>query len=74
MSISVSVPEELYNKAVAIAEARHVSVDELFASAFAEQLAAWERLQQRATRGSRERFQATLDKVPDIDPEEYDRL
>ena len=41
MSISVSVPEELYNKAVKIAEAQHVSVDEVFASAFVEQLAAW---------------------------------
>lgn len=48
MSISVSVPEELYKKAIVIAEAQHVSVDEVFASAFAEQLAVWERLQQRA--------------------------
>lgn len=74
MSISVSVPEELYTKAIAIAEAQHVSVDEVFASAFAEQLAAWERLQQRAARGSRERFLAVLDKAPDVEPEESDRL
>jgi hypothetical protein len=29
----VSVPDELYQKAVEIAEAQHVSVDEVFASA-----------------------------------------
>jgi len=42
MSVSVSVPEELHKKAVEIAEAQSVTVDEVFASAFAEQLAAWE--------------------------------
>jgi hypothetical protein len=74
MSVSVSVPEELHKKAVEIAKARRVSVDEVFASAFLEQLAAWERLQQRATCGNRERFLAVLDRVPDAEPEEQDRL
>ena len=68
MSVSVSVPEELYQKAVEIADAQRVSVDEVFASAFAEQLSAWQRLQQRAARGTREEFLAALDKVPDVEP------
>jgi hypothetical protein len=74
MSISVSVPEELYRKAVEIAEAQRFSADEVFASAFVEHLAAWERLQQRAARGSRERPLAVLDRVPDTEPEGEDRL
>ncbi|HET8579936.1 MAG TPA: hypothetical protein VFL31_02980, partial [Nitrospiraceae bacterium] len=74
MNVNVSVPDELYRKAVEIAEAQHVSVDEVFASAFVEQLAAWERLKERAARGSRDRFLAALDKVPDVEPEDYDRL
>jgi hypothetical protein len=74
MSVSVSVPEELHKKAVEIAKARRVSVDEVFASAFVEQLASWERLQQRAACGNRERFLAVLDRVPDSEPEEQDRL
>jgi elongation factor P--beta-lysine ligase len=73
MSVSVSVPDELYQKAVEIAKAQRVSVDEVFASAFAEQLSAWERLRQRATRGAREKFLAVLDKVPDAEPEDCDR-
>jgi hypothetical protein len=73
MSPSVNIPEDLYRKAAKIASERHVSVDEVFASAFVEQLAAWERLQQRAARGDRQKFTAVLDKVPDVDPEEYDR-
>ena len=74
MSVSVSVPEELYKKAAAIAKAQNVSVDEVFASAFAEHLAAWERLKQRADRGSHEEFLAVLDKVPDVEPAPEDRI
>ncbi|MGA3212763.1 MAG: hypothetical protein ABSD20_15765 [Terriglobales bacterium] len=72
--MNVDVPEELYQKAAQIAASQHVSVDEVFQSAFREQMAAWERLQQRAAHGSREKFLAVLDKVPDVEPEEYDRL
>ena len=73
MSISVSVPEELYRKASAIAEAQNISVDDVFASAFTEQLAAWERLQERAARGNRDKFFAVLEEVPDVEPEDFDR-
>ncbi len=74
MSVSVSVPEELYEKAAAIAKAQKVSVDEVFASAFAEHLAAWERLKRRAASGKREEFLAVLDKVPDVEPAPEDRI
>jgi hypothetical protein len=73
MSVSVRVPEELYQKAVEIAHAQRVSVDEVFASAFTEQVFAWERLQQRASRGSREKFLAALDEVSDVEPDDHDR-
>jgi hypothetical protein len=73
MSVNVSVPDELYEKAVEIAKAQRVSVDEIFASAFAQQLSAWSRLQQRANGGTREKFLAVLDKVPDVEPDGYDR-
>ena len=74
MSVSVSVPEELYEKAAVIAKAQNVSVDEVFASAFAEHLAAWERLKRRAALGNREEFVAVLDKVPDVEPPPEDRI
>lgn len=73
MSIRVSVPEDLYEKAAAIAKAQNVSVDDVFASAFAEHLAAWERLKRRAACGDREEFLAVLDKVPDVEPAPEDR-
>ena len=69
----MNVPDELYQKALEIAKAQRVSVDEVFASAFAEQLSAWKRLGQRAGDGSRKKFLAALDKVPDVEPDDYDR-
>ena len=74
MTVSVNIPEELYRQAQEIAESQHLSVDDVVSSAFAEQVAGWERLKQRAARGSRESFLAVLDKVPDVEPEEYDRI
>lgn len=74
MSVSVRIPEELYEKATAIAKAQNVSVDEVFASAFAEHVAACERLKQRTARGSRDEFLAVLDKVPDVEPLPEDRI
>jgi hypothetical protein len=74
MSVSVRIPEELYQKAMEIAQAQCVSVDEVFASAFAEQLTAWEGLKRRAGGGSREKFLATLEKVPDVEPDDYDSM
>jgi hypothetical protein len=73
MTLSINVPEELYQKAAEIAAVEHATVEEVFASAFAEQVAAWERLNRRAARGSRERFLAVMSKVPDAEPEPYDR-
>ncbi len=74
MSVSVNIPEELYQQAREIAESQHLSVDDVISSAFAEQLAAWERLKQRAAKDSRKSFLAVLDKVSDVEPEEYDRI
>jgi hypothetical protein len=74
MSVSINIPEELYDQARNIAEARHIPVEQVFASAFADQFAAWQRLRERAKRGDREKFLAVLDEVPDVEPEEYDRI
>jgi len=71
---TISVPDDLYRKALDLAKAQQISVDDVFASAFVEQLSAWSRLKERAARGSREQFLAVLDKVPEVEPEEIDRI
>jgi hypothetical protein len=74
MTVAVNIPEELYRQACEIADLQRLSVDEVISSAFAEQLAAWERLKQRAARGNRESFLRVLDKVRDVEPEEFDLI
>lgn len=74
MSVSINIPEELYDQARRVAEAQRIPVEQVFASALADQLAVWQRLRERAARGDRDKFLAILDKVPDVEPEEYDRL
>lgn len=34
MSVSINIPEELYNQALAIAETRQIPVEEVFATAY----------------------------------------
>ena len=50
MNVSMSIPEEIYKKAAEVARAQQIPIDDVFASAVAEQLSAWDRLQQRAAR------------------------
>jgi hypothetical protein len=46
----------------------------VFVSAFSEQFASWQRLQERALRGDRGQFLAILDNIPDVEPEAYDQM
>jgi hypothetical protein len=73
MNVNVNIPDELYRQAEILAESQHISVDQVIASAFAEQLLAINRLKSMADRGNREDFLRVLDKVPDVEPDDHDR-
>lgn len=76
-TMNIKVPDSLLKQAQEMAEREEVTLEQLVASALAEKMAAWmtvEYLKQRAARGSRQRFQQVIDKVPDVEPEEVDRL
>jgi len=74
MSVSVNIPEDLYRRASEIASAENISVDDLFASAFEERLLELERLKEKASRGSYEKFLRLMSKIPPAEPPESDRL
>jgi hypothetical protein len=73
MSVIVNVPEELYRRATEVAAAENISVDDLFASAFEERLLEFERLKEKASRGSYEGFLRVMSLVPAVEPPEFDR-
>jgi hypothetical protein len=68
MSVSVNIPEELYRRASEIAAAEKISVDDLFAAAFEERLLELERLKEKASHGSYDKFMRVMSKIPSVEP------
>lgn len=66
--------DELYRRAAEVAAVEKVSVEELFASAFEERALEFERLKGKAAKGSYEQFLRVVDKIPPLEPPDYDRL
>ena len=65
------------SKFVALAARENISVEQLVAISLSAQVSAWmtkDYLEQRAERGSWQKFQQVLTRVPDIEPEDYDKL
>jgi hypothetical protein len=76
-TISLRLPNSLHEKARELAQRDNVSVNQFITLAVAEKISALltaEYLKERASRGSRAKFEAALAQVPDAEPEKYDRL
>lgn len=73
MNLTISVSEELYRRVAEAAAETNIPVEDLFASALEARLLGFERLKEKAARGSYEKFQHVMSKVPAVAPE-YDRL
>jgi hypothetical protein len=74
MSKSIAVPEDLYNKAAEVAAKDHISIEEFVSIALADRLARREYIESRARLFSREDLEKALKTIPDVEPEEHDRL
>jgi predicted transcriptional regulator len=75
-TVSVNLPESLHRKVEELARGEGISVEQFIASATAEKMAALvgiEYLEERAARGSQEKFEEALSQVPDVEPEDFDR-
>ena len=77
INLNAQVPNALYKQVIALAEREKMSIDQLVAIALSAQVSAWmtkDYLEEKAKRGSWEKFQQVLTKVPDAEPEDYDKL
>ncbi len=75
-TITLTLPPSLHERAKALAERDHISLDQFVALAVAEKLSALmteDYLKARAGRGDRARFEQALAKVPDVEPAPEDR-
>jgi hypothetical protein len=76
-AISLRLPESLHRQARELAQRENVSINQLIATALAEKMSALmaeEYIKARAARGKRAAFEAVLAQVPDIEPDEQDRM
>lgn len=77
LTLSIRLSESLHKRIRQMAKAEGISINQFITLAVAEKISALatvEYLEERARRGSRQKFEAVLANVPDVDPEEYDKL
>jgi hypothetical protein len=83
--VQVQIPDSLHKSLCDLAGRDGISIDQFISTAItegvakpiAEKLSALmteNYLKDRAGRGNREKYEAILAKVPDVEPEEYDKI
>jgi predicted transcriptional regulator len=75
--IQAQVSDDLLAQLQTIAQQESLSIEQVVSQALAVQATAWldrDTLQRRAQQGSWEHFQTVLAKVPNREPEAFDRL
>lgn len=76
-ALSIRLPNSLHERVRELAAREGISINQLVATALAEKMAALmtaDYLEARARRGSRAKFLAALARVPDVEPDPWDRL
>ncbi|MBD2365305.1 ribbon-helix-helix protein, CopG family [Anabaena minutissima FACHB-250] len=76
-NLNVQIPDSLYKQIEALAAKENMSLEQLVAIALSAQVSAWmtkDYIEEKAKRGSWDKFQQVLAKVPDVEPEDYDKL
>lgn len=74
---SVEIPDSLFERVQQIALEQQVTIDQFIASAIAEKAATIDKegyLAARAIRADAAKFADALSRIPDTEPEAYDKL
>jgi len=76
-TLSVRLPESLHKRLKEMAEKEGVSMNQFITLAVSEKVSTLmtvDYLKKRAQKGDRKTFEKLLKKVPDIEPEQFDKL
>ena len=74
-TLSIRIPDSYHTMVKELSKMDNISINQFITAAIGEKLTALQTenyIEQRATKGSREKFLAVLNKAPDIEPGEYD--
>ena len=75
--LTIRLPEILHQKVCQISEINHIPIDEIIAASLAQKLFLMipdPYLEERAKRATGEGFSLVLSQVPDVPPDDYDKL
>ena len=76
-TLSLKLANSLHDEVKFLAKKEGISINQFIASAVAEKISALmteDYLVKRAKKGNKEAFLEAMSKVPDVEPETYDRL
>ncbi len=76
-TLSLRIPTSLHRELRDLAHREGVSINQMISAAVGEKVASLKTMdyfRERAQRGERHLFDEVLAKVPDVEPEEFDRL
>lgn len=76
-TLSLRIPKSLHEQIRQLAKREGISINQFIASAAAEKMSALlteEYIEARAKKASLKKFQKVLRKVPNTEPEDYDRI
>ena len=76
-TLTVRLPESLHAKIKELSQAEGISINQFIVVAAAEKMSALlteDYLSKEAEQGRREDFERFMKKVPDVEPEDFDRL
>jgi hypothetical protein len=75
--LSLRLPDSLHKQVKELASRDGISINQFVTTAVAEKMSALmteDYLKERAARASRARYDVALEQVPDVEPDEHDRI
>ena len=76
-TVETKIPDSILRQAKSFAERENISLEQVISLCLAHSLGVWTAeslVLERAKRGSREKFLEFMSKIPDVEPQEHDRL
>ena len=76
MNLSIQIPDKIYNQAILFAKKNNYNLDEFINSQFVSNFENYlmNHISEKAEHISRDDFKNVLSKVPDIEPQDRDKL
>ncbi len=75
--LSLRLPDSLHKKVKDFSREEGISINQFITSAVSEKISAfatYDYLEMRAKRADKKKFKKALSRIPDVEPQEYDKL